>query len=329
MAAQREPSRSERVKNFLWFSGIAILIALAIVLWIRKARTPAKSELEQSSQMAGQQRAIRLLGQLQEALQQMRDTDPQKQRAGLTQIEQLLQQNPNFVPAKQALVRGALLLKDIALAERQARELAREFPDAVEAHRLLGLVALEAHRFPDAEQEIKKAIELSQKAQGAGAGAGAGAGEPQWDLHALLAEVYLEEGKTREADAELRRAADINLPQTAIQIARSSLALSERLGIVLLTSGKVQELEPAYRLLVGVAQHKKDDAEAQYLAAVAALRVSNLDEARTFLAAAEKLKPGDPRFEKLREAIARVPATTHAASVTASRATTTTSAPVR
>jgi len=317
MAAPRQPSSSERVKNFLWFSGIAILIALAILLWIRKSRSPAPSILERSAEVAEEQRTARLLAETRAAAQLAQGNDEAQRREAIRRLQQLSEENPDFVPAQEALVQVALMLKENAVADRTARNMVRRFPDAPAAHLLVGLVEMAAQRWPDAAAELTKAIELN-KAHG---------GEPQWNLHGLLAETYLKQNKIPEADAQLREAANINLPATAAQIARSSLDLSERLGLVLLVGGKPDEAIPAYRLLSGVATHRKEDANAQYCAAAAALHAGRADEARTFLAAAEKLKPGDPRFAKLGAEIARAPSTRRAASGPATQPTTTATAP--
>lgn len=309
MAARHEASTAERVKSFLWFAGIAVLFAAAVILWIRKATAPAPSLLERSTQLAEQQRATRLVEQLQVAVKLTQDADPQRRREGLTQIEQMAQQNPTFLPGREMLVRAALLSNETATADRAARELVKEYPEAVESHTLLGLVSLAMRQLPTAEEEIKKAIELNKQHEG----------KPQWNLHGLLAETYMREGRLQEADAELRRAADIDLPQAVVQIAQSSIDLSERLGVLLLQSGKPQELEAAYVLLTGVARHAPDDPEAQYHAAASAFRKGRLDEARTFLATAERLKPGDPRFAQLQAEIARGPTTTRATAGLASQ----------
>ena len=231
----------------------------------------------------------------------------------------MAQQNPTFIPAQQALVQAALLLNENALADRVARDLTKQHPNAPEAHTLLAQVAMNTQQLPEAEAEIRKAIELNKQRQA----------PPSWYLHALLAEALLKQGKVAETDAELRQVSDINLPQAAPVIARTSVDLSERLGIVLLQGGKPQELEPAYLFLTGVAKQKTNDADAQYYAAVAALRRGRPDEAGTLLAAAEKLKPGDPRFAPLRAEIARAPTTTRASSAPATRPTTAPSMPAR
>ncbi len=345
MAENQQIPTMERVKNFVWFTAIALLVALAVVLWIRKATKtpgpgPAAAETPQQRQ-ARLDRELRAAGQL-----ALDHTDDQRRREGLRRLRELVAGSPDYLPARYALVDIALGLRENTLAEKTASDLVTERPSDWQAHAAMAAVLVVEGRDADAAGELLKAIDLNRQAGGepqaelhgklAGVylkqGKAAEAeqelsvvldlakkagSQGSWGVHAMFAEAALKQGKMQQADEHLLAAARLNLPATAIQLARSSLDLSSRLGQLLVDSRQREEVEVAYRLLTGAAQFKKSDADAQFLAAKAAARANHADEASRFLAAASQLKPDDPRIAELKGLIAQIPTTTRATTASA------------
>lgn len=298
------PSRSDQIRNFLWFVGIAALLALALVLWIRKS---ARSPLTDVSpgDVPAQSFAV-LASELQTILESSQGgkDDQERQQRGreaIVRVRQMIAESPGFLPARRALAGLAVTLGDQQTAKEAAESFVNDYPDHPAARMTLGLVRQSSGDYAAAEKEFRESIRLLQQR---------GAENQRWEPHGLLAELYLRQGRTDLADAELKEAIQINVAATAIQIARSSLELSQRLGMLLVTSERPEESAAAWRLLTGVARHRQDDAEAQYWAAFAAARRGDAESAREFLRRSEQLRPADPRYADLRKQIERLPPAT-------------------
>ncbi len=316
MEEKPKPSSAEQLKNFLWFAAIAFLLAVALVLWIRKSTSSKAPVGEEAAGTAQEQRAARLSRELGEILQfalaeegrppvstsavsqpASQPVNTQRQREALIRLQRMIIEAPDFLPARAALVRFAATLGENELARRTADDMAKDYPDIPMSHVMVALVAERAGDRATAETALKKAIDIGVKA-----------GEESWEAHALLAEVYLKQDRLAEADAELHRAVAVNAPEAAMGIAQTSLELAHRLGIVLSASNQPLHKELAFRLLDGVSRHKKDDADVRYRAAEAAADRGHAEDARRLLAEATKLKPDDPRAGGLTRRIATMPA---------------------
>lgn len=198
------------------------------------------------------------------------------------------------------LIQAGVMLKQAPVADQAAADLLAKFPKEPDTHITAGRLRMDLHNGEGAAEAFLKAIDLIKEQKA----------EVPWILRGMLAEAYLKQNKTAEADAELRAAADSNLFEVVTGVARSSVDLSLRLGQVLLASEKKEETEPAYVLLKHVATIKTADAEAQYWAAVAASRwwESN-QEAQQFLDQAIKIKADDPRYAELQAKLKQLPTT--------------------
>ncbi|MBN1489622.1 MAG: tetratricopeptide repeat protein [Phycisphaerae bacterium] len=311
MTTEPVPPLSERMKTYLWYGAIGLLLIGAVVLWLRPPQPTVKSKSVFTDDPIDPDlaRRVRKQRQLEEAGRLLQSENAEVRREALTRIQAIVTEAPDFYGARQMLVTAAMANDEPDLAEQAAREIVGMHPDLPDGHVTLGRVLQAARGGAGAVEAFEKAIELFRQQE-----------QPvHWSIYGMLAEAYLVRGDVDAADANLRRAADTNLTDATAFIAQRSLDLSERLGRVLVVSNNEHELQAAFVLLRGVAQNKPDDAEAQSFAARAALKRKNIDAARVFVAKAEQLQPDDPQVAALKAEIEAAP-TTQAATAPATRA---------
>lgn len=311
MSTERVPPLSERIKTYVWYGAIGAMLLAAVVLWLRppQSTVESKSVFENKPIDPEEARRARLGRQLEQAARLLASGEAEKQREGLTRIQAIVAEAPDFFVARQMLVPAALANNEQELAEQVAWGMVESYPDLPEARVTLGRVLQVVRKSQGAVEAFGKAIELFQQQ-----------GEPiPWSVYGMLAEAHYAQGDFDAADANLRLAAETDLPEATASIAQRSLDLSERFGRVLVASDNEHELQAAFVLLRGVAQNKPDDAEAQCFAARAALKLRNVDAARIFVAKAEQLRPDDPQVAALKAEVEAAP-TTQAATAPATRA---------
>lgn len=220
----------------------------------------------------------------------LKSHDPASWAKAQALLEPLIEKDPSG-DIRRLAMGAAMKREDYAGATRMAEAYVKASPESPEAYFMLAQPPFRREDYGTAAENIEKAIELATPK---------GPAPLLWYLQA--------------ADARFRQKDDAARPKALAHLT----AVVDRLN----PAGD-EAATSAFLLIQTIATQQAEDADVQFEAARAAVRMGHRKQAETRLDAARKLKPDDPRWAALAGEIEHMPTTAPTSAPATAPATTT------